>query len=188
MKRTTTTQEGFDCRNGHEASQGNHGREGRTFAPGSKCEFGCAGDTWIYSVAEKDAATRLTVYTDNLRGVPNGLHMPPDLRGARGADLTLHVAWPTDRERLRGGDGMEPCDLVASGRCSCPFETCLGAGELFAEHGSQGGPKQPVALWRALEEWHRAHVDKARSLRVDLEFIRCPRCGGDGIVQRDAKP
>lgn len=156
---------GFDCRAGHDPFARHPGAEG------TSCPYGCSGDRWFFAVGDTTAATLLTVYTEDLQARAWGLVPDPVDRVWRhngeprpracGADVTLHVSWPTDFSGKTG-----PCELL--GRpCWIPGTSGIDAENLFARYGDpEAGLAQPQSLTVALWDLHAASVASARRRRV----------------------
>lgn len=152
------------------------GKNGCGERPGASHGQHC--DEWLFVVSDEvgDVALALTVGAGNF---PRGPRQDPE-----GYDLSLHVAWPTDRLQIR--DSTQPnknCTLVTGG-CFVPYSTALGADEFVAHLVASANTDQSDSFWLPLEDRFAQLAKEYRAQRVDLDWQRCPHCDATGTVRR----
>lgn len=171
MKRTTTVLPGYDCRVKPCGKNGCGTRAGYS--------HGCDSDQWIYAVADDDIALVLQVSS----GIVGGAEIP------RGEYLTLHTAWPTDRDAVRESVKPMPCEWLPAG---CFQVSSAAAADVFVKaHPNMAAdlrPEQPETFWLDLERLCDRYGAEASAKRADIRWVRCPQCNGEGTVRRTYVP
>lgn len=177
MIRKTITRPGYDCVR-HPC-----GKHGCGTHPGSNHGIHC--DDWVFVVSEGDLALTLTVFSGIFPA-----SVPIVARRAitypMGADITLHVGFPSTAEEMLGKESRE-CEHVSTGRCfGMRFSTSLGARDFVEEWFDKWkGTDQSEMFWLAMERRFADWAKEARDGRCDTTHKVCPKCEGIGIVRNE---
>lgn len=169
MKRQSFKVEAYDCRINP------CGRGG--CVPGNP-QHGGGAERWVYAVSDGDVAVSLEVHT----GIYLTEHDTAYALG--GSDISVHTAFPTEREIIRDGAEGHECGYVDGGRCFIFSTTALGANTFFEKHGNLAQFEQSEAFWVGLEEYLKAQRALAYAARTDTKHVQCPTCGGCGTVEK----
>ena len=185
------TTPGYDCR-----AECKHEPKGR---------HGVCSEVWTFSVVDREArvGVELRVFTPFYPDTVTAMGRRSKFDGH---SLSTHVGFPTCREDVLAGKPLtSDCALV--GACyrggsdsaldADTFVALLdvqAAARKLKAHGFDTGndgfilEQQPV-LWKALEEFLRAQVDRALTMRRidgDLKWAVCACCYGKGLIERGA--
>lgn len=162
---------GYDCRT--------------TCAHTPKGDHGIHGDEWIYIVEAEDRKTALalTVFSNKYPPTVDIANLPAALIRPIGADLSLHVSFPTEPDACLSTAVGQDCAYV-NGTCHTYYTSALVARDFYTEHG--GGDVDPTeAFWRALEAVFISLNASAReSAHKAAEWQRCNHCDGLGRIRK----
>lgn len=179
---------GYDCGPGGSLCKHEH-----------KGDHGIHGDEIVLALrrVESGAALTLTVYSSYMEGA-----YEPRLRWSErpesyGADVSLHVAFQTDVERLRNDEWSE-CSLLPTGKCAISSSSSLAAQDVWGATAAEGASQIfPMAgasaarfttalpdVWGKLRALFDNWYASARRRAAELPAV-CPCCNGAGIVPRE---
>lgn len=160
------------------------GKNGCGTRPGSS--HGRHPEEWIYVLKGRELGLSLLIFT-NIWPEFTPQFIKDEDRPPRGADLSLHVGFPIDREQLAArGEHPRDCTWVGVGKCwqGSTWSTSLGADEFVREHFViADGFEQREPFWQQLERYYFDRAAEALRERVDTTYERCARCDGTGTVR-----